>query len=1119
MQTTFLSFPHKKMYYFLVQAYNDANFSDEDFENICKLSGATKEAQTDKVGRFGLGFNAVYNLTDVPSFVSRHNIVIFDPHTTYLGRSIKNKSKPGIKIDMKKHRRKLRRIGNQFKPYNDIFGCDLRPDAQTDEYDGTLFRFPLRTRSQAVKSDICQKHYDDLEMKTLLQMLISNAEGLLLFTQNVCKISVYHLPSHSTGTPRMVEMFKAEKKPISIVRQLVPKIECPSTASKLSDDMKEMIQQSSILKSATETMRRIKLGSNIRRLELPSSSQVIEVECNTKDSATLKLQVSRGDVIRQWLISSHMGTGESLQMSARVNNLIPCAGVAVPVVKSPESGNSFTPQPILNNNYPKTPNGSIFAYMPLPVQTGLPVHINGAFAISSSRRHLCERNEDDKYDIRALWNETLLKDAVSKAYINLLQDLTIISPPSEFGYPGIWPNCSHVETNVKQLTDITYTQILTNDSGVNNSNNTVFSDGSEWKAFENVLFLSSELESTTSAFSTTALKVARQCSKQTGNIILYLPEFIRKGFIAAGFEEEIVSHTYSIEQFYKDVFLPNIDIVDHIERDTLILQALSVNSNDTILGFLKNTQCIPVTPKGDTLKCPRDLIDPASDIAVLFSAEDQTFPYGVFQERNTLEVLRKLGLKAEKISWADTVKCAKALETVSYQHACKRIPTLLKQIERNIQACESSKDVKQFIALMQDIKFLVPLKQPDYFPFQWKSTKLGEQVLVSPRKLFHPVHKDTVCLTEPILDISIIPNECVSTIDCLNMSGKDPHIESVLQQLEILADTENESCLTDNRIYKDVHRICMAVYELLQFRCETEEIRQKVIDRLQNKPFLLCHGKFLLPSQIAFEFQQNCAPYLYSVPDNLRKNYEKFLRMMGVRDHFEASDFVIALQDMHSKYGEQPLKKDTLKIALQIVGLLNEVMTDLDQSLHDITDQYGTIYIPDAKGVLRPSLDLCFNEPDVNWVPSAEFTSYSHPHIPFTISKQLGVSTKRQDMLSKHSRGIPFGQKERLTNRIRRILSSYPCDKEILKELLQNADDAGASEIHFVNDPRQHKTDRVFDESWKPLQGKEMLIYTFNAYITITKEMTRVENLHGPRIKGTQILSNLIMCIFFAYIY
>ena len=83
-----------------------------------------------QIGRFGLGFNAVYNVTDVPSFVSRHSIVILDPHATHLGRSIRNRAKPGVRLDVRKHRRRFRTLANQFRPFNDLFGCDLRPTAR-----------------------------------------------------------------------------------------------------------------------------------------------------------------------------------------------------------------------------------------------------------------------------------------------------------------------------------------------------------------------------------------------------------------------------------------------------------------------------------------------------------------------------------------------------------------------------------------------------------------------------------------------------------------------------------------------------------------------------------------------------------------------------------------------------------------------------------------------------------------------------------------------------------------------------------------------------------------------------------------------------------------------------
>lgn len=55
--------------------------------------------------------------------------------------------------------------------------------------------------------------------------------------------------------------------------------------------------------------------------------------------------------------------------------------------------------------------------------------------------------------------------------------------------------------------------------------------------------------------------------------------------------------------------------------------------------------------------------------------------------------------------------------------------------------------------------------------------------------------------------------------------------------------------------------------------------------------------------------------------------------------------------------------------------------------------------------------------------------------------------------------GIGFGQRENLTNRIGRILDGYPFDRGILKELMQNADDAGATKLHFILDERPLPTD------------------------------------------------------------
>ena len=43
--------------------YNNALFTDEDFENLSKLGGATKQNNAEKIGKFGLGFCSLYNIT------------------------------------------------------------------------------------------------------------------------------------------------------------------------------------------------------------------------------------------------------------------------------------------------------------------------------------------------------------------------------------------------------------------------------------------------------------------------------------------------------------------------------------------------------------------------------------------------------------------------------------------------------------------------------------------------------------------------------------------------------------------------------------------------------------------------------------------------------------------------------------------------------------------------------------------------------------------------------------------------------------------------------------------------------------------------------------------------
>ena len=226
----------------------------------------------------------------------------------------------------------------------------------------------------------------------------------------------------------------------------------------------------------------------------------------------------------------------------------------------------------------------------------------------------------------------------------------------------------------------------------------------------------------------------------------------------------------------------------------------------------------------------------------------------------------------------------------------------------------------------------------------------------------------------------------------------------------------------------------------------------------------------------------------------------QLFQALGVREIFEMSDYIKTLEAVQHKYGKKQIAKELKQVTLDIVRLLAEAMEKENVTADEAVKTYGTIFIPDSKRIMRPSTEVCVK--DVNdyctWIDD-EGVTYANEDIPIHICITLGVKTRRQETLRRHTIGLPFGQKEKLTNRLKRILKGYPCDESIMKELLQNADDAKATKVCFIKDPRQHRGRRVFEECWKPLQGPALCVYN-NAPFT-KSDIRGIQNL-GEGNKG-----------------
>lgn len=97
--------------------------------------------------------------------------------------------------------------------------------------------------------------------------------------------------------------------------------------------------------------------------------------------------------------------------------------------------------------------GLAYVFLPLPLSTGLPVHLNGFFEISENRRELW-LGDDMKGagKIRADWNLALIRDAVCASYIQVV--LAAVQRMSTGESVAVWSPTVRCYTPVASAADV-----------------------------------------------------------------------------------------------------------------------------------------------------------------------------------------------------------------------------------------------------------------------------------------------------------------------------------------------------------------------------------------------------------------------------------------------------------------------------------------------------------------------------------------------------------------------------------------------------------------------------------------------------------------------------------------
>ena len=287
--------------------------------------------------------------------MSGNTVAFLDPHEKYFVRGEPGQAFSTTEPLLAEH-------FDQFKPFHQIFDCNLN---QGKLYNGTLFRFPLRTQP----SQLSPKIYTREMVNTLFDSFKNEASAILLFLKNVDSISLY----------------EREKGKAEIVHLYTARISEKSN-TEVRKKRQELIQDITVHWNFT-------IKTTFYQFE-------IEKDCPGKRSEKSK-----------WFVANQVGTREKKLIElAQSLKLLPWIGVAFPV-----------------ETIDMTCLGRIFCFLPLPFdgdgRTGLPVQVNGYFGLTDNRRALKWPGPDCQNDDTAQWNELLLRKVGSQVYANLIVNM------------------------------------------------------------------------------------------------------------------------------------------------------------------------------------------------------------------------------------------------------------------------------------------------------------------------------------------------------------------------------------------------------------------------------------------------------------------------------------------------------------------------------------------------------------------------------------------------------------------------------------------------------------------------------------------------------------------------
>ena len=561
---------------------------------------------------------------------------------------------------------------------------------------------------------------------------------------------------------------------------------------------------------------------------------------------------------------------------------------------------------------------------------------------------------------------------------------------------------------------------------------------------------------------------------------------------------EIVTY----ETFCTNVLFKHLFEIENEVRDNQVIQLLKqcVNLNCWEFKLITTNECIPTKPNG-TLKKPSDLIDPKCSLAELYLVEEECFPLDNFcQPNNVLYFLRNCGMTFNHLSTKQLKDRASTISTLPDDKALDRSQKLVKYITVNFTKYSLSVITEE----LKDIKFLPVMKCPKDVRLPWYN---AAELFQLPSKMYSKQYQNLLFTQEPIYSSF---DDCDDVLELLQQN-KIPTLNQILEHFKCLICHWQNSKINNEATNKLIGESCKAIYEYLQTsnviakHKQHEAELQQLKDEITDLPFVWQNDMFLSADNVVLKW--NYVSYSDLLCDLSRdsenRRFEHLFRLLGINEFPTLPQCMSIVERLYSKFNNTPISSDAIEFCSGIAKyLVDDLCIGEMINKNQDNELLQQLYLPDECCVMRHFKHLAYKESiehsslDKSNLLKSHFkegTYWLHQRFSPYVAKCLGIPSALESILGKITddsflRGSDYGQQEDLCDRINSLLDKYPNDATMFKEFIQNAEDAGASEIAFIIDQREFPAavGELFsdNENWSNLQKLPSLLIYNNKTMT-----------------------------------